>query len=255
VLRFTYLYRRSVPRLIEMIFWPMMDLLVWGFVTTYLLRLGPGAPGLVTFLLGAMIFWDILYRSQQGLALSFLEDMWSRNILNLFASPVRLREFLMATFLVGLFKVGVIGTVLIGMAMALYHFNLFEVGPALVPFFVNLVLMGWAMGMFTVAIILRFGIAAEALAWAIPFFIQPLAAVFYPVDVLPEWLQPVALCIPATHVFEGMRQVLRGGGFPAAMLARAVMLNAVYLAAAAWFFAFMFRSARKGGYLAKLGMQ
>ncbi|MCC6355912.1 MAG: ABC transporter permease [Verrucomicrobiae bacterium] len=255
VLRYTYLYRRSVPRLIEMVFWPMMDLLVWGFVTAYLLQLKPGASGLVTFLLGAMIFWDILYRSQQGLALSFLEDLWSRNILNLFASPIRLREFLAATFLVGLFKVLVIGTVLTATALGLYRFNLLDVGPALVPFFVNLVVMGWAVGMVTVAIILRFGIGAEALAWAIPFFLQPLAAVFYPVDVLPGWLQPIALSIPATHVFEGMRHVLRGGDFPLAMLARASMLNVAYLAGAAAFFVFMFRSARNRGHLAKLGMQ
>jgi len=255
VLRYTYLYRRSVPRLIEMVFWPVMDLLVWGFVTAYLLQLRPGAPGLVTFLMGAMIFWDIMYRAQQGLSLSFLEDLWSRNILNLFASPIRLREFLAATFLVGLFKVLVIGTVLAAMAMGMYHFNLFDVGPALVPFFINLVVMGWAVGMVTVAIILRFGIGAEALAWAIPFFLQPLAAVFYPVAVLPGWLQPIALSIPATHVFEGMRHVLQGGDFPTVMLVHASLLNLVYLAGGAAFFVFMFRSARNRGHLAKLGMQ
>lgn len=255
VLRYTYLYRRSVPRLIEMVFWPMMDLLVWGFVTAYLLELNPETPGMVTFLLGAMIFWDILYRSQQGLALSFLEDLWSRNILNLFASPIRLREFLAATFLVGLFKVLVITTVLFATALGLYRFNLFDVGPSLVPFFINLLVMGWAVGMVTVAIILRFGIGAEALAWAIPFLLQPLAAVFYPVAVLPGWLQPVALSIPATHVFEGMRHVLQGGDFPLAMLLRASVLNVVYLAGSGCFFVFMFRSARNRGHLAKLGMQ
>jgi len=255
VLRYTYLYRRSVPRLIEMIFWPMMDLLVWGFVTAYLLQLKPGAPGLVTFLLGAMIFWDIMYRSQQALSLSFLEDLWSRNIMNLFASPVRLHEFLAATFLVGLFKVAVITTVLTAMALGLYQFNLLEMGVSLVPFFVNLLVMGWALGMVTVAIILRFGIGAEALAWAVPFFLQPLAAVFYPVDVLPGWLQPVALSIPATHVFEGVRHMLQGGAFPAAMLLRAAALNALWLLGAGAFFVIMFRSARDRGHLAKLGMQ
>lgn len=255
VLRYTYLYRRSVPRMIEMVFWPVMDLLVWGFVTAYLLEINPGVPGLVTFLLGAMIFWDIMYRSQQALSLSFLEDLWSRNIMNLFASPIQLREFLAATFLVGLFKVLVITTVLTGMALGLYQFNLLDLGLSLVPFIANLLVMGWALGMVTVAIILRFGIGAEALAWAIPFFLQPLAAVFYPVAVLPAWLQPVALAIPATHVFEAMRHMLRGGDFPGMMLLRASGLNVVFLAAAGLFFVFMFRSARNRGYLAKLGMQ
>jgi ABC-2 type transport system permease protein len=255
VLRYTYLFRRSVPRLLEMVFWPVMDLLVWGFVTAYLMRLNPGVPGLVTFLLGAMIFWDILYRSQQGISISFLEDLWSRNLLNVFVAPVRVREFLAATCVVGLIKVCVIVVVLVVISRAMYGFDLMALGLSLIPFFVNLVLMGWVLGMCTVALILRYGMAVEALAWAIPFLIQPLSAVFYPVNVLPAWLQPVAWCVPATHVFEGMRQMMRGEALPVDLLVRAFALNAIYLVAAGWFFAFMFRSARVRGYLTKIGLQ
>lgn len=257
VLRYTYLYTRSVPRIIEIFFWPLMDLLVWGYVTVYLHRVGSpaGSAKAFLFLLGAMIFWDILYRAQQGVTLSFLEDVWSRNFLNVFVAPVQVGEFVLATYIVGLIRIALTIGVLAALAYALYAFNLFALGMSLLPFFANLLLMGWALGMFTTALIIRWGQAAEGLAWGVPFLIQPVAAVFYPVDVLPRWIQPVALSIPATHVFEGMRQVLRGEGVSAAALGLAFGLNVVYLLAAAWFFRYMFEVARQKGLLAKLGTQ
>jgi len=257
VLRYTYLYTRSVPRVTEIFFWPLMDLLVWGYVTLYLQRIGGvSAPANVfMFLLGAMIFWDILYRAQQGVTLSFLEDVWARNLLNVFVAPVRIGEFVLATYIVGLFRITITVAMLAGLAYALYSFNIFSLGMSLLPFFANLLLMGWALGMVTTSLIMRWGQAAEALAWGVPFLIQPIAAVFYPLDVLPRWVQPIALCIPATHVFEGMRQVLRGEGVSAASLTAAFALNAIYLVAAALFFRYMFDVARRKGLLAKLGTQ
>jgi ABC-2 type transport system permease protein len=255
VLRYTFLYTRSVPRVAEMFFWPVMDLLVWGFLTVYLLQTGKGQPSLVTFLLGSMIFWDILYRAQQAVTISFLEDIWARNLLNLFVAPIRLSEFIMATYVVGFVKILITVAILAGLAAWLYSWNLFQMGFALIPLFTNLLLMGWAVGMVTTALIMRWGQSAEALAWGIPFLIQPVAAVFYPLDVLPGWLQPIALCIPATHVFEGMRQVLRGEGLSGHYLAWAFGLNVLYLIAGTMFFRFMFHHARKRGLLAKLGTQ
>jgi ABC-2 type transport system permease protein len=255
VLRYTYLYRRSAPRLIETIFWPMMDLLVWGFLTVYLTQLRPGQSSLVTFLLGAMIFWDILYRAAQGVTLSFLEDIWSRNVLNVWVAPVRMSEFLAATYLVGLLKTALIVVVLSLSAALFYDFEILSMGWSLAPLFGNILLMGWAVGMFTTALIVRFGMGAEALAWGVPFLIQPLSAVFYPVSVLPEWIQPISLCIPSTHVFEGMREVLQGGPFPYDHLWKAAGLNAIFFALCGAFFVWMFRQARDRGYLAKLGTQ
>ena len=254
-LRYTFLYTRSVPRVAEMFFWPVMDLLVWGMITVYLLRIDNRVPALFTFLIGAMIFWDILYRAQQAVTISFLEDIWARNLLNIFVAPVRVSEFIMATYVVGFVKILVTVAVLASLALALYKWNLFDMGFALVPLFANLLLMGWAVGMVTTALILRWGQSAEALAWGIPFLIQPISAVFYPLDVLPRWIQPIALGIPATHVFEGMRQVLRGDGLSAQYLVWAFSLNVVYLIAAALFFRWMFEVARQKGLLAKLGTQ
>jgi ABC-2 type transport system permease protein len=255
VLRYTFLYTRSVPRVAEMFFWPVMDLLVWGFITVYLQRLEHQVPAAITFLLGSMIFWDILYRAQQAVTISFLEDIWARNLLNIFVSPVRVSEFIAATYVVGFVKILITVGVLTSLALWFYHWNLFQMGFALIPLFANLLLMGWAVGMITTALILRWGQSAEALAWGIPFLIQPVAAVFYPLYVLPGWVQVIARGIPATYVFEGMRQVLRGEGLPVHHLAYAFGLNILYLIGAGWFFNYMFGVAREKGLLAKLGTQ
>lgn len=254
-LRYTFLYTRSVPRVAEMFFWPVMDLLVWGFITVYLMRLQKQIPAAVTFLLGSMIFWDILYRAQQAVTISFLEDIWARNLLNIFVAPIRMSEFIAATYVVGFVKILITVGVLTTLAWLFYSWNLFQMGFNLIPLFVNLLLMGWAVGMVTTAMIMRWGQSAEALAWGIPFLIQPAAAVFYPLNVLPRWLQPISLCIPATHVFEGMRQVLRGEGLSIHHLLWAFGLNILYLIAGTAFFRHMFNVAREKGLLAKLGTQ
>ena len=254
-LRYTFLYTRSVPRVAEMFFWPVMDLLVWGFITVYLMRMDNRVPATVTFLLGSMIFWDILYRAQQAVTISFLEDIWARNLLNIFVAPIRIGEFIAATYVVGFVKILITVGVLTSLAWWFYSWNLFQMGFDLIPLFINLLLMGWAVGMVTTALIMRWGQSAEALAWGIPFLIQPVCAVFYPLNVLPNWIQPISLSIPATHVFEGMRQVLNGKGLSAHHLVWASLLNIIYLVAAALFFRYMFNVAREKGLLAKLGTQ
>ncbi len=253
VLRYLYLYRRSVARLMGIVFWPVMDLLVWGFLTTYLQRMV--VPGAVLFLLGAVIFWDIFYSSQQAITLSITEEIWVRNILNIFVAPVRVSELLLATSLVGLLRASASTLVLAGLASLFYSFHLFSIGLALLPFFFSLLLFGWAMGMFTMALILRFGQAAEALIWGIPFLIQPLSAVFYPLRVLPRWLQGVSRLLPSTHVFEGMRSALATGTVDGPSLWAALALNVLYLAAGAAFFAWMLGRVREKGYLSRLGME
>jgi ABC-2 type transport system permease protein len=255
VLRYTFLYTRSVPRVLEMFFWPVMDLLVWGMLTQYL-QSGPyQVPGFIRFLLGAMIFWDVLYRAQQATTISFLEDVWARNLMNVFVAPVRLSEFVLATYCVGTVKILITVALLSALSAAFYDFNLFSMGLALFPLFANLLMMGWAVGMVTTAMIMRWGQASEALAWGIPFLLQPFCAAFYPLSSTPAWIHPISLAIPATHVFEGMRDVLSGKGFPLERLAWAFGLNLLYLLAAALFFKYMFHQARKRGLLAKLGTQ
>src|SRR5690606_17924862 len=205
----------------------------------------------VMFLIGAMIFWDIMYRSQQGVTLPFLEDMWGRSILNVFISPIRPAEMLAATVVVSLTKILLTATFISLLAYLFYAFDITLLGIPLVPCFLNLLVTGWAVGLVTTALIIRWGQAAEALAWGVPFLLQPFSAVFYPVAVLPAWLQPVSLALPTTHVFEGMREVLSTDALTWTHLAWAIGLNAVWLGLAFAYFRWMLTRARQEGLLAK----
>jgi ABC-2 type transport system permease protein len=188
-----------------------------------------------------------------GVAISFLEEIWSRNLGHVFVSPLRPWELVAALILMSVLRMlaGVLPAVLL--AWVLYAFNLFALGPALILFALNLMAMGWWVSLGVVSLILRHGAGAEALAWSVLFGITPFAAVFYPVSVLPGFLQPVAWALPAAHVFEGMRAVLAGGAFPWGHLAAGTLLNLVWLAAAAWLFAAQFRAARVRGALLSIG--
>ncbi len=253
--RHLYLYGRSVPRCAEIFFWPLLDLLVWGFVTLYLRAYQQALPNFVAFFLGALILWDILFRAQQGISISFLEEIWSRNLLNLFVSPMRTGELLAALMCMSVVKLIAAGTVATLLAWWLYSFNLFLLGVSLIPFVLNLLMMGWSIGIVTIAAILRYGQSAEILAWGLALFIQPISAVFYPVSVLPTWLQPIALAIPSSHIFEGMREVIHAGAIPVSHLVVAFLLNVFYLLSAITFFYWNLRVVRERGLLIRSGTE
>ena len=252
-LRHLYLYKRSLPRLMEIFYWPLLDLLLWGFVGLYLTRYKEGLPDFVTFFLGALILWDILFRSQQGISVSFLEDVWSRNLLNIFVSPLSAVEYILSLLVMSVVKLLLATTVMVTLALILYSFNIFTIGPALIPLAANLIIMGWAIGILTTALILRFGQEAEVLAWGVALLFQPVSAVFYPVEVLPPVLQAIASYVPSAEVFEGMRQVVSGGGFPTERLVRAFALNVAYVIASVVFFSWTFSVVKKKGLLVKIG--
>jgi ABC-2 type transport system permease protein len=253
ILRHLYLYRRSLTRVMEILFWPVMNLMVWGFVTAYLKRLV--LPQVVLFLLGAMILWDVLYRSQQAITLSLTEELWIKNIVNVFIAPVRMCELIVAFCAVGIIK-AMVTTLFLGfLAYFFYRFNILIIGLALVPFFASLLLFGWAVGMYTMGLVLRYGHAAEALIWGVPFLIQPISAVFYPVDVLPWWLRTIAFLLPSTYVFEGMREVLRSGSLNVPLLLLSYLLNLIYIGGGAAFFAWMLKRVKEKGYLTRFQME
>jgi ABC-2 type transport system permease protein len=237
LVRHLYLYRRSLPRIMEIFYWPFLDLVIWGFITLYLARYQSQVPGFVTFFLGALILWDMLFRSQQGITIAFLEELWARNLMNLFASPLKPSEFLTATMAMSVMKVTVVSIVMAGSALLFYSYNILIVGIWLMPFVLNLVITGWIIGVLTTSLIMRFGQEAEVLAWSMVFLFQPISCVFYPLEVLPTWLQMIAWANPAAHIFEGMRIVLSGGASPLGNLAWAVCLNGAFLVVVvAWFY-------------------
>jgi ABC-2 type transport system permease protein len=248
------LYRRSWPRLLELAYWPTLTICIWGFTARFFAaRMGGAGEMALGMVMGAVLLWEVALRSQMGVAISFLEEIWSRNLGHVFVSPLRPWELVAALFAMSVIRMlaGVLPA--IAVAWLLYAYNLFTLGPALILFGLNLVAMGWWISLGVVSLILRHGAGAEALAWSVLFGITPFAAVYYPVSVLPAAMQLVALALPAAHVFEGMRAVLAGGGFPWGHLAAAFGLNAAWIAAATLLFARQFRAARVRGALMSIG--
>ena len=253
VLRYWYLLRSSWPRLLELIYWPAVQMLMWGFLQLYIAgNAGFFARAGGTFI-GAVLLWDILFRGQLGFSISFLEEMWARNLANLMISPLRPLEFVGALMIMSLIRLAIgMGPVSL-LAMAFFGFNLYGLGLALAAFFVNLILTSWAIGILVSGLVLRNGLGAESLAWTVIFALAPLSCVYYPVTTLPYWLQPFAWALPSTYVFEGMRAVMFGGEFRADFLAAALALDVVYIALGAAVFFLAFRDARRRGALLQMG--
>ena len=251
--RHMYLYKRSFARLLEIFYWPFLDLVVWGFITIYLEEVGMQVHGAVTFFLGALILWDVLFRAQQGIAVSFLEEMWARNLMNLFASPLTVGEYLVATMTMSVLKVTAVGGLMMLFAWVFYSYDILQMGLSLLPFVLNLVISGWIIGVLTTSIIMRFGQQAEVLAWGMVFLFQPISCVFYPIEVLPPVLQSIAWMVPPAHIFEGMRAVLTTGSAPVTHLLWATGLNCGFLVIiVAWFY-HTFNICKERGMLVRVG--
>jgi len=253
VLRYWYLLRSSWPRLLELIYWPAVQMLTWGFLQLYISQnAGFFARAGGTFV-GAVLLWDILFRGQLGFSISFLEEMWARNLANLMISPLRPIEFIAALMIMSIVRL-VIGMVPVTLlALAFFSFNIYALGLVLAVFFVNLILTSWAIGIVVSAIVLRNGLGAESIAWTIMFLLLPLACVYYPVSTLPQPLQIVAWALPPTYVFEGMRAVLMDQVFRVDLMLDALALNAVLLVAATAAFVALLQSARRNGALLQTG--
>src|SRR5271170_360093 len=188
MLRYWYLLRSSWPRLLDLVYWPTVQMVTWGFLQYYITsNAGFFARAGGTFI-GAVLLWDILFRGQLGFSISFLEEMWSRNIGNLMMSPLRPAEFITALMVMSIVRLAIGVIPVTFLAIAFFGFNLYGLGFALVAFFFNLMLTGWAVGIFVSGLVLRNGLGAENLAWSIMFLFMPLACVYYPVTTLPVWL-------------------------------------------------------------------
>jgi len=248
------LYRRSWPRLLELAYWPVLQMCIWGFTATFLTaRMGSAAIIAGATLIGGVLLWEITLRSQMGLSISFLEEVWSRNLGHIFVSPLRPWEMVGALIAMSVIRMllGVVPAMLL--AWAFYAFNVFALGPILVLYFINLMIMGWAVALGVVSLILRHGAGAEPLAWGVLFGLAPFSAVFYPVSVLPQAMQYLSYMLPATHVFEGMRGILLDNVIHWEHLAAAFGLNVVWMGGAVLLFAHQFQQARIRGALLSIG--
>ena len=253
LLRYLYILKSSWPRTIELLYWPTLQMLIWGFMSQFLRTNSSYVAQAFGVLLGAVMLWDLLFRSQLGLSMSFLEEMWARNLGQLFVTPLRPYEWVISLLAMSVIRVtiGVVPAALL--AIPLYHYSVFDMGLPLIAFLVVLMAMGWALGLAICGGILRHGMGAEGLAWTVIFAIAPLSCIYYPVTILPSWLQPFAWALPSTYVFEGMRAVMFEGSFRTDYLVTALALDLVYLALGTTIFFIAFRDARRRGALLQMG--
>jgi ABC-2 type transport system permease protein len=249
VRRYWYLLRASWPRVLDLVYWPTVQMLMWGFLQMYVAQKAGFFAQAGGVFIGSVLLWDILFRGQLGFSISFLEEMYAHNLANIMMSPLRPVEFIAALMIMSVIRLSIGMVPVTLLAIAFFGFNLWALGLALAAFFVNLILTSWSIGVFVSGLLLRNGLGAESLAWTIMFLFLPLTCVYYPVTVLPHWLQHVAWALPPTYVFEGMRALLIHHVFRADLMLRALALNGVMFAAASLAFRWLLNSARDAGTL------
>ncbi len=251
IMRQLYLYRGSPQRILPMFAWVAIDILLWGFITRYLNQVSHSGFNFVPALLGAVLLWDFLTRIMQGVTMAFFEDVWSRNFLNFFATPLRTSEYLSGLLIIGV-TTSLLGlAAMLALAWAAFGLSFLTFGAALVPCMLVLFLSGISLGILSAGIVLRLGPASEWLIWPIPSIVSPFVGVFYPIAVLPGWMQVIAKALPPSYVFETMRLIVAGKPVAWDHLAIGAALSVGYLVLACAFFASVYRYAIRTGLIAR----
>ena len=259
VTRYGYLLRGSWPRLLDLMYWPTVQLVTWGFIQRFVGQAATagGSQGRLAVgagtLIGAVMLWDVLFRGQLGFSLSFLEEMHSRNIGNLFMSPLRPLEFVASLMVMSLVRLALGVVPVTGLAVLFFGFNLWTLGAALGFFFANLMLTSWSVGLVVSGFLLRNGLGAEELAWSFMFLLLPLCCVYYPVAVLPGWLQAVSWALPPTYVFEGLRAALNDHVVRTDLMMRALAINVALFGLSTAAFLWFVQRSREAGTLLQMG--
>jgi ABC-2 type transport system permease protein len=251
LLRQFYLLRGSPARILPLFAWVAVDIVLWGFITRYLSLITSSGYHLVPALLGAVLLWDFLTRVMQGVTMAFFEDVWSRNFLNLFATPLSTSEYVGGLVLSSIATSAVGLAVMVAVAAGVFGFSFAAYSLLAVPFLLVLFLFGIGLGIAGSALVLRLGPAAEWFIWPIPALLSPFAAVFYPLATLPRWMQWVAHLVPPSYVFEGLRRVVARGPVSAAGLLLAGGLAVLDIVLAYWFFVRVYRHAVRTGLIGR----
>ncbi len=252
LLKYYYITINRLDRLFDMLYWPVIGLLIWGFTSSYIVDLTKDSKVLEIFLGGA-ILWTFYQRAQQDMGNYILEDFWSRNLYNLLSTPVLPQEIILSAVIFGLIRSIATFAILSVLGLLFYSFNVFSGGIFVILLFsFALLLLGWVFGIFVTGLIFRYGVKIQVFAWSFAFLIQPFSAVFYPLSSLPLWLQKVSLAFPTTHAFEGMRLAYSTGAIAWNHVAYAFALDLLFLIAAYYFFLYCFSQSRKAGIIARL---
>lgn len=248
MLRHIYEIAATFDRKLDIIFWPTIDLLIFGLLSVYIQKLNVNA-GLAGAIVGGLILWTLVYNIQRDISVSLLEDAWSRNLYNLFSTPLKVSEMIIGTLTLALCKALITISFITFLAWSLFKFNLFSLGPVVAFDILNIFIFGWAFGCITASLIFRFGIRVQIFAWSMIALIYPISGVFYPLNILPPYLAIVAHALPISYVFEGLRALIISGRTPSLFeLGIVVFLNLVYLSIGILLFILGFRSAKRRGW-------
>lgn len=251
MLRQAYLIRGSFARFLPLFIWVALDMILWGFLSKYLNSVTDQKMNFVPLFLGAILLWDFLVRVMQGITISFFEDVWSKNLLNIFATPLRTSEYLGGLVITSILTSSVGLTVMLLLSTTIFGLSFASYGLYLIPFIFILFLFGIGLGILCTAMVLRLGPASEWFVWPIPALVSPFTGVFYPISTLPEWMRMISYALPPSYVFESMRKILNGGEFPIHELLIGFGLGIFYIMLASWIFKRTFLYAIKTGLIAR----
>ena len=235
ILRFMYLFRRSYDRISDAFYWPTIDLMLWGLTSVYFRSYMPDASKVILIIMSGILFWIIIWRGQYEITVNLLEDLWNENLINMFVSPLKFGEWIMAFLIIGVIKAFMSFSFALLMAFILYKVNILFFGWNFIPIIALLIMTGWTVGFFVAGLILRFGTKVQTFAWTVVALISPFSALYYPVSILPVWAQTVAKFIPVSYVFEGIREIISKGKADPNKFYISFILNFVYLILSLWF--------------------
>jgi len=229
VLRYLYYFRHSLDRMSDAFYWPTIDLLLWGLTSSYFRQYTPANSKILLMIVSGILFWLITWRGQYEITVNLLDELWNKNLVNLFVSPLKFSEWIVSVLIIGVLKGFVSFSFALFMAFILFKIKLFFFGFYFVPLIILLILSGWSIGFLVAGIILRFGTKIQTLAWTGVMIISPFSAIYYPLSILPKWAQTVAAFVPTSYVFEGAREIINKGHLDWNKLLMSLILNLVYL--------------------------
>lgn len=247
ILRYNYLFKHSLDRQIDAFYWPTVDLVLWGITSTYLAKQGANIPFAVLMIVSGIVLWIMLWRGQYEFTVNILDDMWNKNLINLFVSPLKISEWIASFVIQGVAKSFVSVSFSALMAFILYKANLFVYGFKLIPFLFLLLMTGWWVGLFVGGLIVRYGGKVQNFAWSMVFLIAPFSAIYYPLSALPHWAQKVAIIVPSSYAFEGARQIILTGVVDEHKILSSLVLNIIYIILGLIFFKQSFKKVLQKG--------
>ncbi len=250
-LRQWFLVIGNKTRLIPIFLWSLLDILLWGFISQYLKGVVGTALNFTTIFLGAVLLWDFLTQVMQGITASFFEDVWSRNFLNIFSSPLKISEYISGLVMISIVRSILVLVIMLVFANIVFGLSVLVYGISLAAFLFILFISGITLGIFGVSIVLRLGPSAEWLIWPIPAILSPFVGIFYPLSTMPHWMQLISYILPPSYVFEGIRTIVGGGAFPAESLLIGMILSVVYIVIAYVVFLAVYRKAVRTGLIAR----